>query len=119
MNTIDTQQKIKKILQYYENKRQELENKFPYIQEYSIDIIEKYNNAYINISKERELCLLKLKIEFDELDKNSFNRIYDTHNMLSQGWRLSTITNPSWFLYANQQKSIDALDRMINELYNN
>ena len=39
--------------------------------------------------------------------------------MLSQGWRLATFTNPSWFLYVNYQKSIDALDRMINELYNN
>ena len=114
---MDTKEKIKKILQYYENKRQEFENKFPYIQEYSIDIIEKYNNAYINISKERELCLVKLKAKFHELDVHSFNRMFATHNMLSQGLRLSTFTNPSWFLHVTQQQSIDALDELIDELY--
>ena len=119
METNDTREKIKKILQYFEDRRQELENSFPNIQNYSIDIIAQYNNAYINISKERQLYLDKLKTEFDELDIICFNRIYDTHNMLSQGWKLSTFTNPSWFLHVTQDKSIKALDGIINELYNN
>jgi hypothetical protein len=116
---MDTREKIKKILQYFEDKRQELENNFPNIQDYSIDIIDRYNKDYIQISKNRELYILNLKEKFHELDTKSFNRIFDTHNMLSQGWRLSTFTNPLWFLHITQQQSIDALNDLMNKLYNN
>lgn len=115
---MDTRCKIRKLLQYFEDQRKLLENTFPNINNYSNDIITQYNEDYIKITREREACLLELKTEFHEYDINSFNRIFDTHKMLSQGWRLTTFTNPFWFLHVNQQKSIDALDNMINKLYN-
>jgi len=116
MSSID---KIKKLLQFFENKRRELEIKFPQEVEYSYDIRMKYNTDYIQIGIEREKCLNNLKEEINANDYKCFDRIFDTHNMLKQGWRLDNFDNPNWFLHMCQSDSIDALNKCLDRLYNN